>query len=153
MEHNESFIELADRILTLDKVILSQWEKLVRDSLDFRKKESHIILQDHMPEILKNLALALKRGLRDDMQLARAHGFQRAILTKYTIDDLMMEYAIFRETLIIYLYPIGDLECVKFMHWYLDCLSRHSVLEFLRFQKVSSRVIVPPSEGTLSSAV
>lgn len=151
MRSQNAFYELADKLESLDKLILSMWEQSVRDNLEHDKKESKVILLNHMPEILKSLSHTLRSGIRNDMELARAHGFQRAILTKYTIDDILSEYAIFRETLITYVYPIGDLECVKFVHWYIDCLAKHSVLEFIQHLELTGRTISPATKPVIIS--
>ncbi len=143
METN-SWIEISEKIATLDKIILSQWEHTVRHRLDENKKESVIILLDHMPEILENLSKALKRGTRDDIELARAHGFQRAVLTQFTLADILNEFSALRETLISYLYPMGDTEVVKYVHRYIDSLVKNSVLEFIQHQKSAEKMKPDP---------
>ena len=101
-----------------------------------------------MPKILENLCSTLNGKEQDDSKEAKAHGFQRAILTQFTIEDLLNEYALLRETLINYIYPIGDLDCVKFIHRYIDSLTKYSVIEFIQHLQISSRVILedrPPA--------
>jgi hypothetical protein len=150
MTEQNSFLELSEKLENLDKIILSQWEKLVLKSLDNHKKENKIILQDHMPEIIHSLSETLKVGSGNNMDMARAHGFQRALLTSFTIEDLLNEYSIFRETLITYVYPIGDLECVKFVHRYIDNLAQASVIEFIHNIQLSSRLVAPDPESHLN---
>jgi hypothetical protein len=132
METINSWHEISDKIITLNRIILSQWENTVHLSLDEHKKESDVILLDHMPEILLGLSRALRRGMRDDIELARAHGYYRAVLTQFTLADLLNEFALLRETLITYLYPMGDLEVVKYVHCYIDTMMKNSVVEFIQ---------------------
>jgi hypothetical protein len=142
------FEELAEKIESLHPLILSEWEKSVRANLANKKKESFIILIDHMPDILKGLVDTLKSGVKDDMELAKAHGFQRAILTHFNVADVLNEFSLLRETLVFYLYPIGNLECVCFLHWYIDSLTKNSVLEFINILPNDSGRIKAPLANT-----
>ncbi len=143
---NPDFIILAEKIESLSPLILSEWQKNVLTNLEKRKKETFIILLDHMPEILNSLVDSLKQGSRDDIELAKAHGFQRAVLTQFDITDILNEFSLLRETLISYLYPIGSLEGACYLHWYIDSLSKNSVLEFINTLSANSNRVNTPTE-------
>lgn len=122
---------IGDQLTKLEKLVLAEWENSVRDSITKSRHENSIILQDHFLEIINQLVSILRDGEVDENELGKAHGFQRAILTQYTLKDVLEEYSLLRETLISYLYPIGDIVCVKLIHKYIDILCKHSVIEFI----------------------
>ena len=116
----------------LKEVILDHWEHQLRKNLSEAFHADPIVLKDHFSEILDELILALDRNEIQEIYHARAHGFQRAILTNFTFQDVLQEFSILRMSIIDYLYPMGDIECSKFVHTFIDQAARDSISEFLR---------------------
>jgi hypothetical protein len=136
MEISPIYIEIANSIDMLKPAILSTWARLVREQITSSEEENILILEDHLPEILDQISNVLRSGSTDDFELGKAHGFQRAVLTDYSISELMKEIAILRGVLVDYLYPVGDVECTKLLHGYLDIFCKNSVLEFVNSIKL-----------------
>ncbi len=131
MSGNTTCIETGESLSKLKKVILSHWEEQVRKVITNSKHEPSIILSDHIPELLDQLICILRDGEINEIELGKSHGFQRAMLTRYSVADLLTEFSLLRETLIDYLYPMGDQQCAKIVHKFIDILSKHSTIEFI----------------------
>lgn len=123
--------DVGQSLNRLKHVILDHWENDVRLSINHSEEEHSIIIRDHLHDIIDNLILYLTKGELDEMELGKAHGNHRAILTKFTVQDILKEYSLLRETLITYLYPIGEIGCSKLIHKYIDIIAKNSVTEFL----------------------
>lgn len=132
--------EVGASLLNLRNVILIGWENLARNVIKQAEKESTPILLDHMPEIIDQLIKILQEGEMDEVELARAHAIQRAILTQYSTGDIISEFSLLRETMIDYLYPMGDIDCAKLVHKYIDILCKHSVVEFKNDQLLAGNL-------------
>lgn len=126
--------ETGHSLSVLKNVILHEWEMLVREVISSSQHESSIILQDHIPEILDQLEQILKEGKIDEKELGKHHGYYRSTLTRFSVGDLLTEYSLLREVLVVYLYPMGDLGCARLIHKYIDILSKHSTIEFINDQ-------------------
>lgn len=131
METNVESQDTGHSLELLKQVVINHWEDLVKKIVSPSKEESSIILRDHVPEVIEQLISILVKGKIDDVELGKAHGFQRAIMTRYSLEDLMTEYSLLRETLIDYLYPMGGKDGAKLIHKYLDIILKHAVTEFL----------------------
>lgn len=131
MSGNTTCIETGESLLKLKKVILTHWEELIREVISNSKHEPSIILQDHIPELLDQLISILRDGEINEAELGKSHGFQRAMLTRYSVADLLTEFSLLRETLIDNLYPVGDKQCSKIVHKFIDILCKHSTIEFI----------------------
>lgn len=127
-------------ITTLGNVILTSWENRLRQYLGPDNQESELILKDHMPEILMKLKLYLegKNVVQDALELGKAHGLQRALLTNFNLIDLMKEYSILREVLIFNLYPIGNMKGATKLHRFLDDLLIQAAKEFIKHKTPDS---------------
>lgn len=145
MDMEESFCSDAGHSLsTLKKVILLEWEGLVRNVISASHHESTLILLDHIPEILEQLEIILKEGKVDEVELGKHHGYYRSTMTDFSLGDILTEYSLLREVLIDYLYPIGDIDCVKLIHKFLDILSKHSAVEFVNTQIFHRSLTIEP---------
>lgn len=131
MSESTNCIETGETLFKLKKVILSHWEDLVREVILSSKHEPSIILLDHVPDLIDQLISILRSGEVQEMEFGKSHGFQRAMLTNYSVADLLTEFSLLRETLIVYLYPMGSMDCAKLVHKYIDILSKHSTIEFI----------------------
>ena len=125
--------EVGNSLTKLKHAILLEWEKRVRNSIDELKHETSIILQDHIPDVIEQLARLLTSESMDNEELGKAHGFRRAALTKASLNDILQEYSLLRETLIDYLYPMGNIVCAKIVHKYIDILCKYSMVEFITY--------------------
>lgn len=134
MSGNFECSQTGQSLSILKNVILDQWERLVREVIASSKHESSIILQDHIPHLLNQLENILKCGTIDEVELGKSHGYHRSTMTNFSVADLMTEYSLLRETLLTYLYPMGDVECSKLIHKFVDILAKHSVVEFINDQ-------------------
>lgn len=128
---NEECKQVGHSLRNLKEVMIDHWEREVRKTLVHSKMEESPVLRNHISEILDNLSHLLIDGELDDIEMGKAHGFQRAVLTKFTVQEIMMEFALLRSTIIDFLYPFGDRDCAKLVHNYIDIITKYSVAEFL----------------------
>jgi hypothetical protein len=127
---DETCYETGHSLSVLKNVILHEWEVLVREVIKHSRHESSIILQDHVPTLIDQLIGILKENKLDEVEVGKSHGYFRSTLTNFSIADLMTEFSLLREILVIYLYPFGNLECAMIIHKFIDILAKHSVVEF-----------------------
>lgn len=116
---------------TLKNVILLEWETLVRGVISSSRHESSIIILDHVPDILDQLEGILNAGQLDEIELGKHHGYHRSRMTDFSLSDILTEYSLLREVLITYLYPLGDIDCAKTIHKFIDILLKHSAVEYV----------------------
>jgi hypothetical protein len=136
---NESpHYQTGQSLETLKRVILVEWETLMRKVIASSQHETTIILMDHIPEILDQLISILKEGTVDEKELGRNHGYYRWLMSNYSLADVMTEFSLLREVLIHNLYPMGGVESAKVIHKFLDILAKHSVIEYLNNKGVQS---------------
>lgn len=129
-----SFADTGHSLSVLRNVILHEWETLVRDVIHDSRHEPSILLLDHIPEILTQLEKILKDGELSEVELGKQHGYYRSTMTDFSLADLLTEYSLLREVLMVYLYPMGDLACARRIHKFLDILLKHSAVEFCNDQ-------------------
>lgn len=140
MKAENDFQDLADKLDKLKLTIVKDWEELVRENLPGADQIDGITLQDHIPDMLTHLVLLLKGEDLSEMELGKAHGFQRAVLTKISIKNVLDEFSFLRIVLIDHLYPMGGEATTKFVHKFIDVLVRNSVLQFINTLRYSSRL-------------
>ena len=121
---------------TLKNVIILEWERLVREVVAASRHEPSIILQDHVPELIDQLANILQTGIVDEIEIGKSHGYYRSTLTNFSLEDLFTEYSLLREILVLYLYPMGDQKCAQVIHKFIDILTKHAVIEFINDQLI-----------------
>lgn len=144
MNRNTNCHETGEALFKLKKVVLNHWEDLVREVVANSKHQPSIILRNHIPDLIDQLINILRHGEVDENELGKSHGFQRAMLTNYSVADLITEFSLLRETLIDYLYPMGNIDCTKLVHKFIDILCKHSTIEF--FNDVSMRQSIQRQE-------
>lgn len=145
---------MAEQSLSvLKNVILSEWETLVRNVISASTHESKLILLDHMPKILDQLILILEEGKVDEAEFGKSHGFYRLTMTDFSLSDVMTEYSLLREVLIGYLYPLGDIQCAKLVHKFLDILQKHSVVEYVNGQIIHRSISLTPLDNEAKEIV
>lgn len=147
MKNEKKCKEISQTLAKLKEVILDHWENQVRKNISDTFHADHILLKDHFSELLDQLIVSLERNELSEIDYARAHGFQRAIMTNYSFPDVLREYSILRMCLIDYLYPMGDIECSKFVHAFLDKAALYSISEFLRDITFKKQFEKLPIEG------
>lgn len=137
MNANPCF-ETGESLRILKEVIIDHWEHLVRDVIGESKHEPPLILKDYVPELLEQLITILKKGKIDEAtEIGQAHGLHRAMMTRYTFEDLLTEFSLLRETIIDYIYPMGSIKCSKLVHKYIDILLKHSSIKYLSEHSMS----------------
>ncbi len=139
-----SLVETGKSLTILKGVILLEWETLLRKVIASSQHESTVILLDHIPEILDQLVSILKDGVVDERELGKDHGYYRWIMSDYSLADVMTEYSLLREVLIHNLYPMGEIECAKLIHKFLDILAKHSVVEYFNSMAVRQSHLLEP---------
>lgn len=102
----------ARRMLALREQVFARWEERVRDELDKARALSHPILIDTLPVFYENIAEALsgghgRRGAVDGTTVAAEHGGERARLTAYDHEALIVEYQLLRRAILDVLYADG----------------------------------------------
>lgn len=123
--------------------IISKWEnKIRRKILSAHDKPSPVLIH-HLPSIVDNLIDIFKnQGTKDEnreienLALNKTHGKQRANETDFSLEEVLKEFWILRETIIEHLYPLvtPELSTAKIIHQFIDLSVESTVLEFERLQ-------------------
>lgn len=93
----------AQTLIDFKADILAEWEKNVRRKIPAASELTHPILIDTVPSFIENLVQALsddypRQMATDSASLAQEHGNERARISRYTPDHLILEYQILRDT-------------------------------------------------------
>jgi hypothetical protein len=114
--------------------ILDAWVLEVKETIVSAQDLSSPIIIDHLDDILDDLKLALHAPTLRNREMGRAHGFQRALLTSFTVKELLVEYQILRAILISQVTPFIDEQNARKIHLYLDQLCTSAMFEFLDYR-------------------
>jgi len=92
------------RILANKERILSLWEERVRREIAAAAGESHPVLIDTLPALLRQVAEALspahpRRTATEGSTIAEEHGGDRVRVTHFRLEDVIHEYRLLREVL------------------------------------------------------
>lgn len=99
----ENSADAAKRLNQNKNEIMQRWEKLVRSEFSEAEKESKLQLIDSLPELLDQLADALKhsevtqKDYKKIQQTSLEHAEDRAAFTRYTIEHILREYELLRK--------------------------------------------------------
>ena len=99
---------LADRLRRLSDEILSLWESRIREAVPASRSLDRLNLRNSIPLILETLAKTLEVPSLFDhskIEFARMHGEERATRSKYSIDQVILEYRLLRSTIFDVLTP------------------------------------------------
>lgn len=93
------------RLLANQERILTLWEQRLRQEVPAAAGESHPILIDTLPTLLRQLAEALsprlpRRTATEGSTIAEEHGGERIRITQFRLEDLIVEYKLLREVII-----------------------------------------------------
>ncbi len=94
--------------------IISIWEERLRREVPAATRESHPVLINTLPALLRQLAEALtpghpRRTGTEGSTVAEEHGSERMRLTQFRLEDLIIEYKLLREVLLEVLEESGPL--------------------------------------------
>ncbi|AKF86245.1 hypothetical protein MFUL124B02_23945 [Myxococcus fulvus 124B02] len=94
----------GSRLLAHREHILSLWEERLRREVPAAAQESHPILIDTLPALLRQLAEAMspqhpRRTATEGSSVAEEHGSERVRVTRFRLGDLITEYRLLREVL------------------------------------------------------
>lgn len=92
------------RLLASKERILTLWEQRLRQEVPAAAGELHPILIDTLPSLLRQIAEALsskhpRRTATEGSTLAEEHGGERVRVTRFRLEDLIVEYKLLREVL------------------------------------------------------
>lgn len=95
------------RMLALREAVLAEWERKTRAALDETKKIRHPVFINTMPSFYDNIVEALtpdypRANGVNSTTLAGEHGGERARMTNYDPEALILEYQIFRHPSLTY---------------------------------------------------
>lgn len=128
----------SQRMLELRDAVLAEWEKRVRNALQEAKELRQPVFINTIPAFYDNLVEAIRPGCPrtnavEGSQLAYEHGGERARLTNYDPETLILEYQIFRSALIDVLEQNGVTlsgEALKIINSSIDEAIREAVTAF-----------------------
>ncbi|MGV3655394.1 MAG: sensor histidine kinase [Noviherbaspirillum sp.] len=88
----------------LRNAVLTEWEKRVRETFEQAKRLRRPVIINTLPTFYDNLVEAItprypRESAVEGTDLAYAHGEERARLTDYDVETLILEYRIFRSVL------------------------------------------------------
>jgi hypothetical protein len=92
----------SDRLLARRERVLSLWEERVRREISAAAAESHPVLIDTLPAVIRQLAEALsphhpRRTATEGSSVAEEHGGERVRETCFRLEDVIAEYRLLRE--------------------------------------------------------
>ncbi|WP_426752707.1 sensor histidine kinase [Myxococcus sp. Y35] len=92
------------RLLANRERIIALWAERMRKEVPAAAGESHPLLIDTMPALLRQLAEAIaprhpRRTATEGSTIAEEHGGERVRMTRFRLEDLITEYKLLRETL------------------------------------------------------
>lgn len=95
----------SQKVFDLKETVLAEWERRVRLAFQDAQELRHPVFINTIPAYYDNLVEGLTPGCqRDDgisnAALASEHGGERARLTNYNPEEIVLEYQIFRVTLL-----------------------------------------------------
>jgi signal transduction histidine kinase len=93
------------RLLASKERILTLWEKRLREKVAAAASETHPVLIDTLPAVLRQLAEALspkhpRRTATEGSSVAEEHGGERVRVTRFRLEDVITEYRVLREVLL-----------------------------------------------------
>lgn len=126
------------RMLEIKEQVLAEWEKRTRAAFDDAKNLRHPVFINTIPAYYDNLAEALtpdypRKTAISASTLASEHGGERARMTNYSPEELVLEYQIFRATLIDLLSGSGrslSVEELRIINTSIDDSIRDAVTAF-----------------------
>lgn len=123
----DNCLEAADLLRRSKSEILTNWEKRVRAEISAATNMPKLSLVNSLPVFLDQLVLTLSnkysRSQADiNAEVASKHGEERAVVTDYSIDQVLFEYQILREVLMIALQEndIVRFPATEIIHGFLD---------------------------------
>jgi signal transduction histidine kinase len=104
----------AQTLIELRGKILSEWETTVREKISAATNLPHPILLDTVPTFVDNLVESLaeehsREFASEENSVPQEHGSERARLSNYNPDQLILEYQILRDLIIAHLQKSGSL--------------------------------------------
>ena len=144
MKTSDCCMQFCNIIRLEKKEIISDWIALIKTVIVEAKEQSRPVLVDHIPQILDNLSDLLeveaqgedhKKEIKKE-ELGKAHGRQRAELTEYSLEEVLVEYSVLRKVIInrIHKCEMQDLTAIQLIHKYLDDGMHNAVIEFVKIQ-------------------
>lgn len=126
------------RMLEIKEQVLTEWEKRTRTAFDDAAELRHPVFINTIPSYYDNLVEALSPEYPRDTAasssiLASEHGGERARLTNYSPEELVLEYQIFRGALIDLLSERGislSTEELRIINTSIDDSIREAVTSF-----------------------
>jgi signal transduction histidine kinase len=115
----------AERLHTLGRTIIEQWDVRVRAEVPPASASSEVVLRDSLAEMLEVMARVLDdqtdpRTAARDLALLTLHGNERANQTTYSLEELILEFHILQEVVLEVLEP----------HQCLDARDRGVVIQY-----------------------
>ena len=100
----EQLAKTADVLSRNTREILTMWKSQIEIEIRSARGQTQIVLEDHMPEVLGQIANAMRTGEWSanelEKSLSKKHGRQRAGLSNYTLEEVLEEYRIARVIII-----------------------------------------------------
>ncbi len=100
----------AERLERLSSKIMDEWEKRTLDEVKAANLQETLALRNSLPIYLSQLADALSKTIDrtharkaadklDSTRIGKRHGRERAVAFEYTMDQMILEYHILRQTI------------------------------------------------------
>ena len=134
---------ISRRMLELEDAVLAEWEKRVRESVKEARSLTHPVIVDTLPALYHNIAQALTPNYPRTSaaavtpSVATEHGGERARVTNYQAQSVIVEYQIFKSALVDVLkqndVPISDGE-MQIIGSAIDACIRESATAFTLVQ-------------------
>jgi PAS domain S-box-containing protein len=131
-------------ILENDKsYILNDWIANVRAEISVAKNKSNEDILDHLGYFFNTLVSALRMArassvIKENTDISREHGYQRAQFCDYTLDQIIHEYHLLRKCIFDYLvmdskYTLTEKDR-KIIHGFIDNGIQAASVEFVKLQ-------------------
>lgn len=151
MKKEKNYNLTAD-ILENDKnYIISNWLLNVRAEIPIAQNKTDAEVVDHLGSFINILISALRTNqavelMNSNRELSKFHGFQRSQFPDYTLEQILQEYHILRETLFDYLITENSNGLTeidrKILHSFIDNGIHASINEFVHMQLEARGILV-----------
>lgn len=121
--------------------IMFEWLEHVRAEVSIARSKSDAQIYNHLGIFLNTMISALRTNYSSELlsethELSREHGEQRALLRGYTLDQIIHEYHLLRETIFEYLIVQRDVLLTendrKIINTFIDDAIQSTAAEFMR---------------------
>lgn len=144
MESNSKYlnrIAVADLVTRFQAEILKDWESECRKDVEAATAQSQLALRDSMPQFLDQLVETLlsqdpESETKKNTEVAREHAEDRATQPEYTLDQVIIEFHLFRSVIMdsLTVHGFADEQSRKIINEFIDRGISQSAVRYMEIE-------------------